>query len=520
MKKVFSVLICLLLIIGSLPTFAQGEVATGSSFETDFQSFQEELWPAEDTNLFVKIFEPETSYITTSAIITIKVNDSDTNKVEKSGEEVKADNIIHMTVPKYGPKTISITMDGSTDTVINHMITADKTAYGYFLTVTANATETVVSEVAFPLEKVYELDILSNDLQRDIAHNNELLNQLESIGKLTFTEHQTEYFIDMPLGTNLVEGEKTYFALEKTDVSGGVVNAIESIQITDMSTRGSSRLSSGIVGYESSSGYIRYRVVVTYIDSTETIKEKNIYINAYHDYFVGLRIDTSQVVGGWNHSDEILDTHYGEYYIYKDVYVSANHAIASFTNSNYNIFSDLAKADEDSRITDLGNGSFKLLLDGNDTSFLFKLVAKNKLTGENVVFNIRIGKQVVSMGTISSSNSNIEDAYVYYQPDDSFPVTNPKALVMLYYDGPSTEMELVETRIIDFKTLDEAGIGWLDSDELAAYIGPVDTTDQSSGVPNMAKVFLIEGDVSFDAETFGGVKYGIGDGWLGIFGNF
>lgn len=524
MKKVFSILICLLLVFGSLPTFAEGEVVTGSLSELDSQEYLESNG---DTTLFVKIFEPETSYITTSAIVTIKVNNSDYNKVEKSGEEIKADNIIRMTVPKNGPKTISITMEGSTDEVINHMLTADETAYGYFMTVTANTTETFVSEEAFLLEKVYDFDVLSVEFLKNSGYNDELINQLESIGKLEFSENQTEYFIDMPIDTNLVQDISTYLALKKADDSGGTVNAIKSIQITNVTTNGSSGLSNGIVEYKSGSGYIRYNVMVSYFDSADTIKEKIIYINAYHDFFVGLRFDTSQVVGNWTHGDQQAYSGNGEYFINKDVYVSANHAIVSFSDTNYNIFSDLAKVDDDSRIIDLDNGSFKLMLDGIDTAFSFTLAGKNKITDEDVVFNIEISKKVVSMGRVTDSNSNIEDAYVYYQPDDSFPMINPKALAMLYYDVPNTDefgmsrtRVLVETRVIDFKTLDEAGLSWMNTNELVAYIGPIDVTDRSYGVPTMTTVFLIEGDVSLESDTFGGVKYGIGDGWNGVFGNY
>lgn len=503
-----------------------GSDEPGGPTEPDGTGEPGELPSSEVSMLYVKIFEPEDSYITTASMITIKVNESETIKETFAVDSILEDEIVSMKVPKFGPKHITIYMDDSSEAVVNHLLVEEETEYGYFMTVKANALETSVSEQPFALENVYTMELMARVGVDLPLWDPNVVDTFESIGTIEFNDSQTEYFVDIPIEFDPSGDERSYFTMRASDNEGSTFNAIVDVDIDRVSTYGSSGLNNGLVDYKTTSGYLRYNVLIRYLDESGAPIEKMIYVNAYHSYFTGLRINTSQVVGDWTHGDMEARMFGSGYSVDKDVYVSAEYATVSLSNTIYNKFEALELANEDTRATILEDGSIKLSLEGLDTTFDFILKATVKETGlvENIY--IRISKKIVSMGTIRN-NTNIEDAYVYYQPDDSFPMVNPKALVMLYYDVPNPEgpeypriVELIETKVLEFNTLEHYGIEFMNTDELAAYIGPVDMDNTDYGVPTRATVFLVEGDMSLESETFGGVKYGIGDGWNGAFGNY
>jgi hypothetical protein len=508
MKKILSIVLCMLLVISILPVFADGEM--GESI---------------DPTLFLKIIEEIPGQVADDDVVVIKVNNSEINAVTTTGALLDAEPVVRLIVPKFGPKPISIFVNGIE--IGSHLIVAEESALGYFLTATLGSETTVFSETVFELNRIYTLDLIGGKSTIDNPFDPEVSDALNKFGELEFDESKVEYFIDMPITSDPESHETAYFSIKKLVGEGSYINVIESVQIIRMSTYGRSGNSNSVAAYNSDAGYVRYDVSVIYNDSNDVVQEKTIYINAYHSTYEGLRIETSQVVGGWTHGDVKTHEFDGILNIWNDVYVSAEYALVSLSNTSFNDFKDLSNVNGDPRIEEIGNDTFKLNLMGFDTSLSFELSGKRVSTDEDVIFNINISKKVVSMGRIGGGDSNFEDAYVYYQPDASFPMVNPKALVMLYYDAPGSVdgnftrvHELVETRVIDFKTLAEHGIEFLNTNELAAFIGKIDVTNQSYGVPTMTTVFLIEGDVSLDSDTFGGVKYGIGDGWNGVFGNY
>lgn len=519
-----------MLVVGSLPVYAEGDAESHDyqdfvSSEGDSDSGGSEY--SEDPTLYIRFFEPEVSYITTSSVITIKINGSDSMKRTFDVDSILEDEIVTIKVPKLGPKTISIHMDDSSEGFISHMLTQTETPYGYFMTVKANVEGTSVSEEAFELESVNKVELLGMSGSGLQIWDPNIVSTFDSIGTLDFNEDIDEYYVDMPLETNPTENGSSYFTVRDFKTTGGYINSVKSAQIIRINTYGSSGTINDVAEYNSSTGYVRYDVLVKYFDNDGDLQEKVIYLNAYHNYFTGLRVNTSQVVGEWTHGDMEANKFGDEYYIYKDVYVSTQYATVSLSNTSYNKFDSLDAASDDPRIIDQKDGSYKVLLDSPDTFLAFEFYATMKSTEEEVKIIVQISKKVVSMGRYVFPETGMEDAYVFYQPDDSFSVTNPKALVMMYYDvphigehGPTRLRFLVETLVLDFYPPAQFGIGSDNSNELVAYIGAIDVTNKEYGVPTMSTVFLIEGDVSLDSETFGGVKYGIGDGWNGVFGNY
>lgn len=392
--------------------------------------------------------------------------------------------------------------------------------YVRFLSLTVGESITF-SEDSFALNTLEEIQLKGNvgtwDTMPELT--------IEGLSEITLIPGTEEYFIDLPerISPELANNASvTQLQFSPTQANNNTLNVIRSIKVHSLQVNGSSGNSDTDVIFHASSGVARIYLVIGYLNDQYQYLEKTVIINAFQPHYNGLRIETSQRVGEWDHSDVGVYESPDSYYVDKDVYVSATHVLLSLSNTEYTAFEALVAPAEDTRIDSLGNGVYKLNLDDISPSSDFTFSVSLKSGGSKDV-HIRISKKVVSVGT-ERDGGNTEKAYVFYLPDDSFVVQNPKALIMLYYQAPfdyengiQPEKVLLETRVLNFSPATQP---YLKYGEWAAYIGEIDMTNTSPNYPNMVCATLIEGDVSLHNDTFGGVKYGIGDGFNGGFGNY
>jgi len=392
--------------------------------------------------------------------------------------------------------------------------------YVRFLSLTVGESITF-SEDSFALNTLEEIQLKGNvgtwDTMPELT--------IDGLSEITLIPGTEEYFIDLPelISPELVNNASiTQLQFSPTQANNNTLNIIRNVKVHSIQVNGSSGNSDTDVMFHASSGVARIYLVIGYLNDQYQYLEKTVIINAFQPHYNGLRIETSQRVGEWDHSDVGVYESPDSYYVDKDVYVSATHVLLSLSNTGYTAFEALVAPAEDTRIDSIGNGVFKLSLDDISPSSDFTFSVSLKSGGSKDV-HIRISKKVVSVGT-EREGGNTEKAYVFYLPDDSFVVQNPKALIMLYYQAPfdyengiQPEKVLLETRVLNFSPATQP---YLKYGEWAAYIGEIDMTNTSPNYPNMVCATLIEGDVSLHNDTFGGVKYGIGDGFNGGFGNY
>jgi len=465
--------------------------------------------------LFIKSTLAEGTTLGDTDTITVMV-ENQTFTFDKT--EIESDLVKQLAVKPEDELTIRYRFnDGDEQTIT---LEGSETAYVRFLTLTVG--ESLSTSVdTFMIDTVEAMQLKGGvGTWENIPEFTE-----EGLNAIALTPDTEEYFIDLPerLSPDLDVNESlTYIDFTPSNTAQDTLNKVRKIAVHSIQIEGSSGNSETGVMFHGNTGIARIYLMVGYLDEDYQYHEKMVVVNAFQPHYSGLRIETSQRVGEWDHSDSGVYESPDSYYLFKDVYVSATHVLLSLSDTAYSKFDTLIAPVDDERIESLGNGIYKLNLDEVSPTSDFMFTVSLKSGGTKDLY-VQISKKVVSVGTERLGGST-EKAYVFYLPDDSFVVQNPKALIMLYYQAPidtetgiQPEKVLLETRVLSFSPATQS---YLKYGEMAAYIGEIDMTNTSPNYPNMVCATLIEGDVSLHTNTFGGVKYGIGDGFNGGFGNY
>ncbi len=373
-----------------------------------------------------------------------------------------------------------------------------------------------IDETPFAFEKSSEISVSGS-----VGKNQELYNlelSTDGLNSIQFDPQISEYHLDLPDRLNLPQasqGLATILRWTPKATSSSTFNTILEIKSKALYTDGHGGLSNhgndNRLSYPGKNNSAYTLHTIKYLDHNNTVQEKDIRINLYRPAYMGMRIDTSTPVDTLNHWDAtvVRDVATGAAEVDFPVHLNAKYVDVSLSKTKYGKFTKLFVRPGTSSYEALANGVMRFPIDPIDKVSRVTLYGEVAGTTKPLEIKLNLVKQGAFLRYRQANDSTPDQPIVLFQ-DPNNPYQNPKALVKLYYQEYDASQELqksvlLETRVVDF--IPENRKDGLYPHYWIANIKGFNGSSRNPKKPNALKFIIVDGDVSIDTETFGGINY-------------